>query len=278
MLRATLKSLLSRKLRLTLSGFAVVLGVMFVSGAFVLTDTLSRSFENMFSGAFAKVDVQVSAPATVNADQGAPVPASLLDTIRAVPGVKAASGSVFADGARVIGSNGKVVTTFGAPRFGQNWADGGVEELRSGRAPQADTEIAVNAKLAREAGLHLGDQVGVLTREPKQTFTLVGIFGYSGDRDSLGGSLSVAFTTPVAQRLMLGAPDVFSGIDVTAANGVSDTELKQRIAAAVGSAVPGADLAGVGRLGQRGRRLRGCRSSTRSCSASPGWRCSSAPS
>ena len=44
-LRATLKSLLARKLRLVLSGLAVVLGVMFVSGAFVLTDTLGRSFD-----------------------------------------------------------------------------------------------------------------------------------------------------------------------------------------------------------------------------------------
>ncbi len=47
--RATLKSLLSRKLRLTLSGMAVVLGVMFVSGAFVLTDTVGRSFDGLFS-------------------------------------------------------------------------------------------------------------------------------------------------------------------------------------------------------------------------------------
>jgi len=49
MLRATLKSLLSRKLRLILSGLAVVLGVMFVSGAFVLTDTLGRSFDQVFA-------------------------------------------------------------------------------------------------------------------------------------------------------------------------------------------------------------------------------------
>ncbi len=42
MLRATLKSVLSRKLRLILSGLAVILGVMFVSGAFVLTDTSAR--------------------------------------------------------------------------------------------------------------------------------------------------------------------------------------------------------------------------------------------
>ena len=52
MLRATLKSLLSRKLRLILSGLAVVLGVMFVAGSLVLTDTLGRSFDQLFTNGF----------------------------------------------------------------------------------------------------------------------------------------------------------------------------------------------------------------------------------
>ena len=61
MLRATLKSLLARKVRLLLSGLAVVLGVMFVSGAFVLTDTLGRSFDSVFADAYASIDVNVAA-------------------------------------------------------------------------------------------------------------------------------------------------------------------------------------------------------------------------
>ena len=61
MLRATLKSLLARKLRLILSGLAVVLGVMFVAGAFVVTDTLSRSFDSVFADAYSQTDVGVSA-------------------------------------------------------------------------------------------------------------------------------------------------------------------------------------------------------------------------
>ena len=61
MFRATIKSLLSRKLRLFLSALAVILGVMFVSGAFVLTDTLGRSFDNLFAGIFANTDAQVAA-------------------------------------------------------------------------------------------------------------------------------------------------------------------------------------------------------------------------
>jgi putative ABC transport system permease protein len=121
MLRATFKSLLSRKLRLLLSGLAVLLGVMFVSGSFVLTDTLNRSFDNLFSGIFAHTDVQVSAKTAPDSYRAATVPASTLEKVRAVPGVASATGQVQADGARVIGTNGKVVSTVGAPRFGGNW-------------------------------------------------------------------------------------------------------------------------------------------------------------
>ncbi|GIH13981.1 ABC transporter permease [Rugosimonospora africana] len=240
MLRATLKSLMSRKLRLVLSGLAVVLGVMFVAGAFVLTDTLGRSFTSLFSTAYANTDVQVAAKSKVATgvgnDQGvASLPGSLVDTVRQVPGVASATGEVQVDGARVIGHNGKVVTTYGAPQFGMNWTGGGFAQLEPGsRAPAADDEIVINAGLAKTADLKIGDQVSVLTLEPKKTFTLVGIFGYSGGRDSLGGEQSVAFTTPVAQQLMLGTPDAYSDVDVRAGPGVSDSALRDRVATAVG--------------------------------------------
>ncbi|HEY2670110.1 MAG TPA: FtsX-like permease family protein [Rugosimonospora sp.] len=240
MLRATFKSLMSRKLRLVLSGLAVVLGVMFVAGAFVLTDTLGRSFTSLFQTAYAHTDVQVAAKSKlgtgVGNDQGvASLPASLVDTIGRVPGVASATGQVQVDGARVIGPDGKVVTTYGAPQFGMNWTGGGTAQLEPGsRAPAADNEIVVNAGLAKAADLKVGDQVGVLTLQPKKTFTLVGIFGFSGGRDSLGGEQSVAFTTPVAQQLMLGTPGAYSDVDVRAGPGVDDVALRDRVQAAVG--------------------------------------------
>jgi putative ABC transport system permease protein len=242
MLKATLKSLLSRKLRLILSGLAVVLGVMFVSGAFVLTDTLGRSFDSLFSSVYAGTDVQVTKkPKVVNADMEGPpesanMPASAVDKVKAVPGVAGVTASAAADGARVVGKNGKVVTTFGPPRMGQNWTGtSDLLQLREGRGPTADNEIAVNVTTAENAGLKVGDDVGVLTLQPKKTFKLVGIFGYSGNRDSLGGALEVSFTTPVAQELMLGEKDVFSSIDVKTAPGTTQAEVRDRIAAALGA-------------------------------------------
>jgi len=144
-------------------------------------------------------------------------------------------GVVFADGARLIGSNGKTVPTVGPPRFGGDWpSQAGSVELRQGRGPTADNEIAINAGLAADAGVKVGDQVGVLTLEPRKTFTLVGIFGYPGGRDSQGGAQVVTFTLPVAQQLMLGQPDVFSNVDVKAVPGINDDQLRDRVAAAFG--------------------------------------------
>jgi putative ABC transport system permease protein len=242
MLRATFKSLLARKLRLILSGLAVVLGVMFVAGAFVLTDTLGRSFDSVFSTAYSQTDVGVSAKPKVEVSEfegeevAAPFPVSTVDKVAAVPGVAQATGYVSTDGARLIGKNGKVVTSFGPPQLGESWnPDDGLIQLREGRGPTADTEIAVNATLAEAAKVAVGDKVGVLTREPRQDFTIVGIFGYSGDRDSLGGVQQVAFTPPVAQKLMLGETGVWSGMTVKAADGVSHEKLRDDISATLGS-------------------------------------------
>lgn len=241
MLRATLKSLLARKLRLVLSGLAVVLGVMFVSGAFVLTDTLGRSFDAVFASAYSQTDVGVSAKPKVEVGEfegeevAAPFPASTVDKVRDLPSVAKATGVVGADGARLIGSNGKVVTTFGPPQIGGNWTgEDELVQLRQGRGPTADDEIAVNKTLADAAKVNVGDRVGVLTLEPKREFTIVGVFGYSGDRDSLGGVQEVAFTEPVAQKLMLGETGVFSSITVKAKDGVEPAALRDEIASALG--------------------------------------------
>ncbi|MEU0081856.1 FtsX-like permease family protein [Micromonospora tulbaghiae] len=242
MLRATLKSLLARKLRLLLSGLAVVLGVMFVSGAFVLTDTLGRSFDAVFADAYAEVDVSVEAKPKIDVStaEGMPVstpmPASVLDRVKAVPGVADAKGVVAAEGARMIGSNGKVVTSFGPPQLGQNWlGESDLVEMREGRAPQADDEIVINAALAEAGKVKVGDRVGVLTLAPKKEFTLVGVFGYSGGRDSIGGANEVYFTTPVAQQLMLGEPDVFSSVSVQAAGGTTPAALRDEVARTLGA-------------------------------------------
>jgi putative ABC transport system permease protein len=245
MLRATLKSLLSRKVRLVLSGLAVVLGVMFVSGAFVLTDTLGRSFTDLFQNAYANVDVQVSpAPKLQGQEgggraQGLSLPASVRTQVEGMPGVASAVGRVGVPGAQVVGKDGKVLTSFGPPQLGVDWpgmSGNGNVVLRQGTGPQSDGQVTINGALASTAGLHVGDPVDIITPtvSKKQAFTVVGIFGYSGGRDSLGGEQTVAFTLNQAQRLMLGGPDLFSSITVRKSGGITDAALRDRIKSQLG--------------------------------------------
>ncbi len=49
MLRSAWRSLLHHKLRLVLSGIAIVLGVGFVVGTLIFTDTLNSTFTNLFA-------------------------------------------------------------------------------------------------------------------------------------------------------------------------------------------------------------------------------------
>ncbi len=243
MLRAVLKSLLARKLRLMLSGLAVVLGVMFVSGALVLTTSLGKSFEGLFATVYQNVDVQVSPQPQGDGGQTGPqlagskgIPASVVTTVASVDGVSKATGQVFSNGARVIGHNGKVIPSVSGQQYGANWTGTSQTlQLRHGHGPRAPDEVAINAGLAKAGNFKLGEQIGVLTLQPKKSFTVVGIFGYSGNRDTLGGESTVSFTTPVAQQLMLGQKDAFSDVSVRGDSGISQQTLRQRIATAVGS-------------------------------------------
>jgi putative ABC transport system permease protein len=250
MVRTTLTGLRARKLRLFASGLAVVLGVMFVSAAFVLTDTLNRSFDGIYTSLYEGTEVRVTAKQVLSPDDDTlttPVPADLVARIAAVDGVAAATGVVSEDGARLIGPDGKVVTTsLGRPRLGTNWAgQRGPLRLRTGRGPERPDEIAVDATLARIAKIKIGDAVSVLTQRPGRSFTVVGIFGYTGGRDSLGGAHEIAFHESVAPELMLGRPGGYSAVDVRAAPGVTPAALRDRVRAALGDGVKvrlGSDL------------------------------------
>ena len=95
MRKVTIKGLLAHKLRLALTALAIVLGVTFISGTFVLTDTLQNTFTALFGNIYAKVDFQVRGAAQLGTGANAtrnPLPESLLTTVRGVPGVSGRPG------------------------------------------------------------------------------------------------------------------------------------------------------------------------------------------
>src|SRR5687768_13960085 len=120
MLKASLRSVLSHKLRLALSAVAVVLGVAFVAGTLIFTDTINRTFDNLFEQVSSDVTVTKKSAfeGTLEGPQAlfpSTVPAELVDRIRQVPGVQAVVGAVTVEPVRIIGKDGKVLGSPGAP-------------------------------------------------------------------------------------------------------------------------------------------------------------------
>jgi putative ABC transport system permease protein len=238
MRRATLRSLLAHKLRLALSAVAIVLGVAFVAGTMIFTDTLDRTFTSLFQSTASDVSVEAAAGFRAGGDAPAgtrPVPPTLVDRVRDVDGVAAAEGYVQAEGVYLLTPSGQVLDTGGAPGVGVSWTTEralSASELTDGRAPQRAGEVALDSGSAEEAGFAVGDRVTVLTPGPRVEATVVGIFTFGEDGGLAGASLT-AFDVATAQQL-LGVGEGFTGIQVLAADDVPDAELADRVAAAVG--------------------------------------------
>lgn len=239
MWRAALKSLLGRKVRLVLSTFAIVLGVAFVAGTLVFTDTLSRSFTALFASTVG--DVVVRPVDGVGAD-GAPstvtIPASVVTDLGDVPGAARVDGNVTAVGVFVVGTDDKVVGGMGAPGLGVNWNDAppghGLEGLTivEGDVPSGPGEVALDAATAEKSGYEIGDQILLNTLGEQAVLRpkLVGLADFA-DGGSLNGATLTIFDTSTAQDLFLGGADAFNDLWVTAEDGVSQEQLRDAVVA-----------------------------------------------
>ena len=249
--KATLKGLLAHKFRLAATALAIVLGVGFVAGTYVLTDTMNSAFKDLFKTVTQGTDVAIRTKATFgqnqNGDVRDPIPASVLQQVKVVDGVRAADGTVQGF-AQFVGKDGKPVTTGGAPTLGVSVSADpdlqGATTLRAGQLPSGPNEVAVDARTASKQGFKVGDQVKVLLQGGSRTFTVAGIIGF-GEADNLAGATLAAFDTATAQDA-LNRKGNFDEIDVAGQPGVDAATLRDRIAAAVPAkyeVLTGADLA-----------------------------------
>jgi putative ABC transport system permease protein len=238
-LRATLKSLFARKVRLGLTALSIVLGVGFVAGTLVLTDTMNKAFNDLFKQVEVGTDVVVRGVSAFTPDQSgpggggvnqarSPIPADLLKTVEQVPGVAAAHGDVTGTIVVVDPVTGKSVGGVGPPTLAANWSGGGALELRQGSPPTGPDQVVIDAGTAAKHQLRLGQRITIIAHGSPATFTLTGIAGF-GSADNLAGATLALFDTPTAQKL-LGREGEFDQISVRAVHGVSPGELRTRIA------------------------------------------------
>ena len=237
MIRVALRGLAGRKLRATLTAFAIILGVAMVSGTYVLTDTIDKAFDNIFSETYANTDAVVSGKAADISFQGEsaetpPVDATLLEKIQALPDVEAATGIVVDDtNTKIIKKDGEAVNTNGAPSFGFGLDPAASQfnplNLVEGTWPQGSNEVVIDAATADEQGFKIGDTINIATLKPVQPFKLVGLAQY-GEVSSIGSATFTVFTIPTAQSLLdrIGKYDTIS---VAAKEGVTQQALAEEI-------------------------------------------------
>lgn len=235
MLKATLRSFLAHKGRLLLSALAVILSVAFVAGSLIFSDTVSRTFDRLFASTAADVTVtpRETFDETVPSGQTLTLPASLADRLARVDGVAAARADVDVQGLTVADENRKSVgPTTGAPTIGTAWnpTERSPVELTSGHAPQGDTQALIDADTADSKDVRIGDRLTVIGQQGSFPVEVVGIVTFTTTNP---GAALVFFDTRTAQTKLLGDPKGATGISVDAAEGVSDAELKQRVAAAL---------------------------------------------
>ena len=236
MWKVTRKGVAANKVRFLLTAIAVVLGVAFVSGTLVLTATIQKTFDDLFTNIYKNTDAVVRAQQRLSSDFGTGqrpnVPASLLDQVRRAPGVAEAEGTVQIQYAQVVGKDGKAVGNpgQGPPTLGFAWhpnSQSSVFHLTEGRGPVSDAEVAIDKNTASQANVKIGDHVTILTTKAPKAYTLVGLVKF-GNANSLVGASASLFTLPEAQRLA-NAPNQFSQISLRANPGVSQTQLQQNI-------------------------------------------------
>jgi putative ABC transport system permease protein len=228
--KVALRGIAARKLRAFTTFLAIFLGVALVAGTFVLTDTINRSFDEIFSDSLKGTDVVITGQTEVEQDDGMPpaFPAALLERTRQVDGVEAASGSIFSLG-KFVKKDGDALTAGFAPNFISSHAPERFESLNmeEGHPPRTANEATLDKQTAERGDLEVGDTLYLAAERRVKGYRLVGTTTL-GDDNSFGGAGIAQLTLPEAQRVTDKVGE-FDQISVAAADGVSDGELASRI-------------------------------------------------
>jgi len=224
-----------------MTALAVLLGVAFIAGTFVLNDTINETFNRLYSQIYQGTSAVVRAAEPFNPGAGFSVqrqriPARLAGRLARVPGVRAVAADV--EGyAQLVARDGKPIgaSSSGAPTLGVAWtgvaALSPLRLLPGGRAPRTSTQVVIDEHSARAGHFRAGDKVLVLTQRSPARYTITGIATWGRAGSPLSATIT-AFAPATAARV-LGQAGMVSQIDVEAAPGVSQPQLMSRLQAAI---------------------------------------------
>jgi putative ABC transport system permease protein len=234
MTRFALRGLFGRKLRTALTAFAIVLGVAMVSGTYVLTDSIDKAFDSIFTESRAGATAVVTGKSAFDLSEGSGVTAplldeSLLEEVRKVPGVALAEGSVDGE-AQLIGDDGKAIVYGGAPNLGFSIANGDSVfnplTLVAGDWP-GPGQVGVDEATADKEDFTIGQEIGVQGEGPVERLRISGFFRF-GSVSTIGGATLAGFDLPTAQRIF-DKDGKLDEIAVAAEPGIAPAEVVRRI-------------------------------------------------
>jgi putative ABC transport system permease protein len=232
-LKAAFKSLFAHKTRLVLTAVSIILGVAFIAGTYIYTDTTNEAFTGIMDDAFSGLDVVVTGDSEFTfSGTGIYFDQSLVDDIAAVDGVERVIPSVDGIGTQILDPDGEPIGGGGPPQLSgyvpEDLAGAGGIVMREGRAPAGGDEVAIDARSAEAGGYAVGDTVPIVSQAiPVTDFTLSGIMSF-GEADNLGGATLAFFDLPTAQAV-LGQEGKVTGAGVLAAPGTDIDDLTSRI-------------------------------------------------
>ncbi len=237
MLRLTLKGVRGHLGRFLLTALAVMLGTAFVAGTFVLTDSIERTFSQIFSAGTAGTDVVVRGALPEGEDAAVtgpfggnrpPLPGDLVDDLAAVDGVARASADLSGT-ALLVGADGTAVSGGGqAPAFGFAYReDDPALTVVDGRGPTAADEVAVETSTLARSGLTIGDRTRVVVGPAPRDVEVVGEVSYGA---ALAGATLVVIDEASATQLF--SPDGTVGtFSLTAEEGTTQEQLREAVTA-----------------------------------------------
>jgi putative ABC transport system permease protein len=227
--KVALRGLAQRKLRAFVTMLAVLLGVAFIAGSYVLTDTINQSFDDIFDEAYAGTDVAIS-PSTTGQGEEIDLPPfsdDVLNQVREVDGVEKAAGGIFST-IRFVDAEGEPLSSAFAPEFVSSVAPEPFETLTytDGRPPRTADEASIDESTADREDMSIGDTLRIAGPAGVKAYEITGLQRLGST--SSGGSSTAQLTLPEAQRLTDKQGEL-DGISVQAAEGVSTSSLANRI-------------------------------------------------
>ncbi|WP_162248045.1 ABC transporter permease [Angustibacter sp. Root456] len=228
----TLSGVRGHVVRFLLTTLSVMLGVAFVAGTFVLSDSLKATFDRISTGSTAGTDVvvrgvKVNSGVADTGDLRQPLQLSEAERLARIDGVRSAEPDLGGT-AVLVGKDGTAVRNGGAPSFGFAFRpDDQALPLVAGHAPQGPDEVVVESTTLDKSGLKVGDRTRLVVAGTVQPVTIV------GEEEFVGGSAgqTIVSVDPASAQKWFAPDGTVQSISLRADDGVSQQALRDRVAA-----------------------------------------------